>query len=73
MSLFQHLTMFDAHDEKWRIIRKLLSPTFTSGKLKGMMEHMGKVADNMVECLREKSKQVFKTFSRLFQPSLNVT
>jgi cytochrome P450 len=50
--------VFDARDETWKSIRKSLSPTFTSGKLKGMLDHMGTVADNMMECLREKAKHV---------------
>lgn len=55
---FQHLTLLDARDDKWRALRKSLSPTFTSGKLKGMLQHMEAVADNMIECLKEKSQQV---------------
>ena len=67
-TFYKHLTLVDAHDEKWKAIRKSLSPTFTTGKLKGMMEHMGKVADNMVQCLEKKTKEVF-VFECCTQPT----
>ncbi len=35
--------------ETWKALRKNLSPTFSSGKLKGMMEPMSGVADRMME------------------------
>ena len=60
-SLFpQHLTVFDAHDEKWKQLRKALSPTFTSGKLKGMFDNLDTVADNMIKCLQEKNEKVIE-------------
>ena len=54
----QHLTVFDAHGEKWKQLRKALSPTFTSGKLKGMFDNLDIVAENMIKCLQEKNEKV---------------
>ena len=38
------------------MIRKGLSPTFSSGKIKGMLDLLGGCVDNMVEHLEEASK-----------------
>ena len=40
-----------SHGEVWAALRKSLSPIFTSGKLKAMMEPMEGVADNMLAYL----------------------
>lgn len=53
------------------MVRKALSPTFTSGKLKGMTAYMGKIVDNMLDHLEAKLqndpiidvKQVFQCLS----------
>ena len=38
----------------WKALRKLLSPTFSSGKLKGMMEPVEVIADDTIDYLTEK-------------------
>ena len=43
------MSLIDGRDEKWAAMRKALTPTFTSGKLKGMTGQMDKVVDNMLE------------------------
>ena len=39
--------------EKWRSLRKSLSPIFSSGKLKGMMEPMADEVDKYIEVLEK--------------------
>jgi cytochrome P450 family 6 len=35
--------------EVWRSLRKILSPTFTSGKLKSMLEPIEETVDNLIK------------------------
>ena len=43
--------------EKWRSLRKSLSPIFSSGKLKGMMEPMSDEVDKYIEVLERECKK----------------
>ena len=45
-----------ASGEEWSALRKFLSPTFSTGKLKGMLEPMDALADRTIEYLAIKSK-----------------
>ncbi|XP_021543331.1 cytochrome P450 3A12-like, partial [Neomonachus schauinslandi] len=50
-----------SEDEEWKRMRTLLSPTFTSGKLKEMFSIIGHYGDVLVRNLRketEKSKSI---------------
>ena len=38
--------------QRWKDIRSILSPTFTSGKLKGMMYIMEKAGDTLLQKIR---------------------
>ena len=57
--------------EKWKALRKVLSPTFTSGKLKSMLEPMDAVVDNLLKHLDQevaknpvvRIKSIFQNFS----------
>ena len=40
-----------AQGEEWKNLRKIMSPTFTSGKLKSMMEPMSDIGDKAMEYL----------------------
>ena len=51
------VTLDNSGGATWRALRKLLSPTFTSGKMKGMLEPMDQLAERTVEYLAEKSKK----------------
>ena len=44
----RHQTLDLAKGELWHALRKNLSPVFTSGKLKAMMEPIAALADNIV-------------------------
>ena len=43
--------------DTWRALRKLLSPTFTSGKIKSMVEPMESIADSTLNYISEKAKE----------------
>ena len=49
-------TLDIARGETWRALRKILSPTFTSGKMKSLMEPMDEIAERTVEYLSDKIK-----------------
>ncbi|XP_024427126.2 cytochrome P450 3A12 [Desmodus rotundus] len=46
-----------AEDENWKRIRTLLSPTFTSGKLKEMFPIIGQYGDVLVQNLRKEAEK----------------
>ena len=52
----RHANLADARDDIWAKTRKALSPTFTSGKLRGMTSYMDKVASNMMDHLEDTIK-----------------
>ena len=39
-------------NEDWKRIRSIITPVFTSGKLKAMMSHISDISDNFVENLQ---------------------
>ncbi len=41
-------TLDAVHGDLWKSLRKNMSPTFTSGKLKGMLAPMGEVIDKFL-------------------------
>ena len=47
------VTLDQAMGQEWKDLRKGLTPTFTSGKIKGMLALIGSSVDNMVEHLEE--------------------
>ncbi|XP_046677665.1 probable cytochrome P450 6d5 [Homalodisca vitripennis] len=46
-------TLFGLRGQVWRALRYKLTPTFTTGKLRGMFEQISKSGDNMVDKLKE--------------------
>ena len=64
------MTLDASRGEIWRSLRKILSPTFTSGKLKSMLEPIDEVADNLVKHLEKLTsernvnvKPIYQTFT----------
>ena len=60
----------DANGAEWRDLRKGLSPTFSSGKIKGMLNLIHGCVDNMVSYLEDATKEnpsvmVKKTFQSM--------
>ena len=49
-----YVTLDVASGEAWKTLRKALSPTFTSGKLKSMLDPIGAQADKFIAHLRHK-------------------
>lgn len=43
--------------EMWHVLRKNMSPTFTSGKLKGLLEPMSDIASDMIHFLEDRIEQ----------------
>jgi cytochrome P450 len=50
---FQKEFIFFTQDDKWKRLRALQSPTFTSGKIKRMFKLLDVCADDLVMCLSE--------------------
>eukprot|EP00093_Oithona_nana_P005061 05061.XXX_189702_191147_1 [CDS] Oithona nana genome sequencing. len=65
----RHASLADARDDIWAKTRKALSPTFTSGKLKGMTSYMDKVASTMIDHLEDtiKTKGPIVNIKEVFQ------
>ncbi|CAO1422642.1 unnamed protein product [Diamesa serratosioi] len=47
--------LFNIEDERWKVLRNKLTPTFTSGKLKMMFQTVLDVADKLIETLEKES------------------
>ncbi|XP_059085965.1 probable cytochrome P450 6a18 [Tigriopus californicus] len=43
--------------EMWHVLRKNMSPTFTSGKLRGLLEPMSDIANDMITFLDERTEE----------------
>ena len=50
----KHTTLDLSKGDMWKVLRKNMSPTFSSGKLKAMMEPMERVANQLKDHLNEK-------------------
>lgn len=46
--------LFNIEDERWRNLRNLISPSFTSGKLKLMLPMISEISDQLVEIMSER-------------------
>lgn len=51
------LTLDLSGGEKWRVLRKAMSPTFSSGKLKGMLDLMDSSVENLMDFLSKEVKK----------------
>ena len=62
------ITLDLAGGEQWKALRKVLSPTFTSGKLKSMMEPMESTVENLLEHIeKEIQKDPVLTVKEIYQ------
>lgn len=50
---FQESFIFVLKGDRWKKVRALMSPTFTSGKLKRMFKFMDGCADDLIGCIKE--------------------
>lgn len=50
----KHRSLVDARSDAWKTMRKALTPTFTSGKLKNMFLNMHNVADEFIDAIQER-------------------
>ena len=51
------MLFFMAGDEHWKRVRSIITPSFTSGKLKAMMSHISDISDNFVANLDKYEKR----------------
>ena len=47
------MLFFMPGNDKWKRVRSILSPTFTSGKLKAMMSNLSDITEDLVKTLGE--------------------
>ncbi|CAB4063655.1 CYP6 [Lepeophtheirus salmonis] len=53
----KNLSLDVSHGALWKLLRKELSPIFTSGKLKGMMEPVTEIADKFISYMDNQSSE----------------
>ena len=53
----ERLTLDASRGDVWRSLRKTLSPTFTSGKLKSMLEPIEGTVDQLIKHLETSAKE----------------
>ena len=57
MGNMSRIISFFFSGETWRALRKMLSPTFTTGKLKFMLHPIEGIADSTVAFIEKKAKE----------------